>query len=307
MSNRKPLVSIIIIFFNQEDYVDSAIDGALSQTYENCEIILSDDCSTDGTYNRILEKTKSYNGNKKIIINRNEKNIGLVPHVNKVIYELSHGEYILLTGGDDISLPNRAKDSLELFLANPEVSMLTLSCIIIDKSGIEQSKRLSKDKLINYESREFLQPSSFWVGNLAMAYRRDIIYPYGPLSDNCQTEDSPLRFRSILKGPILTSSIIGLKYRVHGNNISIGNVRFKLKGHEIAEQYRKDLLANINVLSRKSYRMLQKKIDFYEHYREISTKQVNTSNAKKKMLYRFRHLMMRLLYRASVAYYYYNK
>ena len=307
MSIRKPLVSIIIIFYNQEDYVDAAIDGALSQSYEDCEIILSDDCSTDNTYNRIIDKMRSYKGRKKIIVNRNEKNMGLVPHVNKVIYELSHGDYILLTGGDDISMPNRAKDSIDLFLANPVVSMLTLSCIIIDKNGKEQSKRLSNDKFINYESRDFLLPSSFWIGNLAMAYRRDIIYPYGPLSDNCQTEDSPLRFRSILKGPILTSSIIGLKYRVHGNNISIGNVRFKLKGHEIAEQYRKDLQANINTLNRKSYRMLRKKIDYYEHYREISTKQVNTSIAIKKMYYKFQHLILKLLYRVSVAYYYYNK
>lgn len=304
----KPLVSLCVLFYNQENFVDEAIDGVLSQTYENCEVILSDDCSTDSTYEHILNKVSNYSGNKKIIVNRNEKNVGLVPHVNRLIYTLSHGTYIILTGGDDISLPNRVMNTVELFLSNPNASMVTLSCVIIDKSGKEKSTRISKDRLICCTDQDYLRHSSMWIGNLAMAYRRDILLSYSPLSDDCQTEDSTLRFRSMLKGPILDSSIVGIKYRVHGNNISIGNLKYKLKSHEIAEQYRKDLLANINCISSKTYRILQKKIDYYERFREISSKQaLSNNNILTKFSNRIKHYLLRKLYHVNVSIYLYNK
>ena len=300
----KPLASLCVLFYNQEMFVDEAIDGALSQSYDNCEVILSDDCSSDRTYEHILKKVANYHGDKTIIINRNEKNIGLVPHVNKIIYEISNGDFILLTGGDDISLPNRVDDTVRLFQENSNISMVTLSAIVIDEKGKEKSRNLTHDRLTYLTDKDYLCSTSMGAGNNAMAYRRDILFTYGRLSEDCQTEDSTLRFRSILQGPILSSSIIGLKYRIHSNNISIGNRVYRLKSHEIAEQYRRDLVLQKEQLSSLLFNLLQKKINYYESYRKISAKQVKkTGSLLKKNLYRLQHLVLRKVYNLNVSIY----
>ena len=56
MNNERPLVSFCIVTYNQEKYIRAAIEGALKQTYSPMEIIISDDCSTDGTYKEILNR-----------------------------------------------------------------------------------------------------------------------------------------------------------------------------------------------------------------------------------------------------------
>jgi glycosyltransferase involved in cell wall biosynthesis len=46
----KPLISFLLLSYNQEEYINDAVDGAFSQTYSTLEIIISDDCSNDNTY-----------------------------------------------------------------------------------------------------------------------------------------------------------------------------------------------------------------------------------------------------------------
>ena len=304
MGAKKPIASLCILFYNQEKFVKDAVEGALSQTFDDCEIILSDDHSTDRTLELIKDVVSNYHGNKTIIINENDHNLGLVPHVNKIIFEKSHGDFILLTGGDDISLPNRVDDTVRLFYANPKISMVTLSAIIIDEQGLEMSRHLSDNELTYYTDKEYLRSTSLGAGNNAMAYRRDVLLTYGPLSNDCQTEDSTLRFRSILQGPILSSNIIGLKYRIHNNNISIGNRVYKLKSHEIAEQYRRDLAKQKGNMPISLYNLLCKKINYYEDFREISFKQTKiTNNILDKYRFRLLHLLLRKIYHFNIEIY----
>ena len=107
-----PLVSFGIITYNQEQFILDTLKGAVSQEYDNMEIIVSDDNSTDKTFEIVESFVKSYEGPFKFILNKNKDNLRIAGNVNKVI-ELSHGDYIILADGDDISLPNRVKLSVE--------------------------------------------------------------------------------------------------------------------------------------------------------------------------------------------------
>ena len=55
----------------------AAIEGAFAQTYQPLEILLSDDCSPDGTYRVMQEMAAAYAGPHRVILNRNPKNLGI--------------------------------------------------------------------------------------------------------------------------------------------------------------------------------------------------------------------------------------
>lgn len=92
-----PLVSIIIPVYNREEIVCRSIDSALSQTYGNIEIIISDNASTDGTWG-VLKNYASKD--KRIKIYRNENNLGPVKNWEQCLNHVS-GEYIKILWSDD--------------------------------------------------------------------------------------------------------------------------------------------------------------------------------------------------------------
>ena len=64
-----PLVSIIITLYNRENYITDTIDSILNQTYENWELIIINDCSTDNSLNTVINYKKKHNlSNSKMII-----------------------------------------------------------------------------------------------------------------------------------------------------------------------------------------------------------------------------------------------
>lgn len=97
MENNLPLVSVIMPVYNSAKYLNEAIDSILNQTYENIELIVIDDGSSDNSVDLI----KKYNSSK-IRFFQNEKNIGVSATRNKAI-DLSNGKYIALMDSDDIS------------------------------------------------------------------------------------------------------------------------------------------------------------------------------------------------------------
>jgi glycosyltransferase involved in cell wall biosynthesis len=73
----RPLISFILIACNQKRFIREAVEGTFSQTYSPLEIVLSDDCSRDRTFEIMKELTASYQGPHKIILNRNENKPGI--------------------------------------------------------------------------------------------------------------------------------------------------------------------------------------------------------------------------------------
>ncbi len=283
-NNYAPLASLLVAFYNQENFVADTVKGALSQTYSNLEIIFSDDCSTDGTFQAIKEAVKDYNGPHKIIINRNEPNMGLVPHVNKELFKLSHGEFLFLNGGDDISLPMRVEQGVKSFLQHDDVSAVTFSRITIDKYGNEIGReKVDEDIIQSIIDSEYITSSSFMTKGVGFSFRRNLLDVFGALSDECQTEDSTLRFRAMLVGKTLKSAEYGLKYRVHDTNIS--NNIFKLKTEPISRQYIDDLEKVKDTLDEKLYRALLKKVDCYVSIRNLDEK-ISKSNILMKIVYK---------------------
>lgn len=303
-SNNKPLATLLIAFYNHENFVEDAVKGALSQTYENLEIVFSDDCSTDRTFEQIEKWTKDYKGPHKIIINRNEHNVGLVPH-STILFKLAHGDYLFFNGGDDSSLPNRISEGMEYFLKDDSISGLTSASIYIDGKGKETGRmHLENDCRYRLTDKKYLMSTSFMCGAGMFAFKREILDVFGPLNDDCQTEDSCMRFRALLIGDVMASAKYGVKYRIHGNNISIGNVIYKLKTKPIAKQYRKDLETVRGKLSPELYSILKGKIMYYEANRETESVYALSSSKIKKTIMRIKRKICYSIYNRKLKRYF---
>jgi glycosyltransferase involved in cell wall biosynthesis len=112
-----PLVSIIIITYNDRKYICQAIDSALDQTYSNCEVIIVDDGSTDGTDQLINNK---YSNTVKYLWKEN----GGMGSARYAGLQISSGKYIQHLDSDDILLPDKIRDQVELLERNPEIAFV---------------------------------------------------------------------------------------------------------------------------------------------------------------------------------------
>jgi len=101
-----PLVSFVLLCYRQERFIREALEGALAQTYQPLQIVVSDDASPDNTYNLVLERAKHYKGPHKIILQQNKENLGLTGNFNEALH-LASGELVVMAAGDDVSLPER--------------------------------------------------------------------------------------------------------------------------------------------------------------------------------------------------------
>ena len=106
-----PLVTMYVISYNQEKFAGAAVEAALLQDYPNLEIIISDDCSTDKTWDEILRIADHYHGPHKLILNRNTYNLGIGEHINRVL-KMASGDIIVASAADDICGWPRKLDNL---------------------------------------------------------------------------------------------------------------------------------------------------------------------------------------------------
>ena len=97
-----PLVSIIVITYNSSKYVLETLESAKAQTYQNIELIVSDDCSTDNTveicHNWIEQNKERFVRTELITV---EKNTGIAPNCNRGV-KAAKGEWVKLIAGDDV-------------------------------------------------------------------------------------------------------------------------------------------------------------------------------------------------------------
>ena len=105
-ADKCPWVTFILLTYNQERWVKIAIESVLSQDYTNLEIIISDDCSSDRTFNIIEETVRSYIGPHIVVARQTAKNCGSLLHVADVA-KTARGKLFVLAAGDDVSKINR--------------------------------------------------------------------------------------------------------------------------------------------------------------------------------------------------------
>jgi len=103
-----PLVTFILLTYNQERWVRAAVEGALGQDYPNLEIIVSDDCSSDRTFEILQEIKAGYAGPHTLVVRQTERNCGSLLHAADVA-GIARGRLLVLAAGDDVSKSHRTR------------------------------------------------------------------------------------------------------------------------------------------------------------------------------------------------------
>lgn len=124
-------VSIIMGIYNCEDTLSDTLDSIIIQTYENWELILCDDGSTDKTYEIATKYSKKDNRIKLI---KNEKNMGLAWTLNKCL-EISTGDYILRHDADDIMVKDRIEKQVN-FMNSHQCDACGSGAYLFDENGV---------------------------------------------------------------------------------------------------------------------------------------------------------------------------
>ena len=119
--NDRPLISMVLSSYRQKEFVLPALEALFKQTYSPLEIVVSDDCSLDGSYEALEEMVERYRSTPssrakhKIILLSNVRNVGNAKNFERA-YRAASGELIINCDGDDISYPNRAEAIAEKWL-----------------------------------------------------------------------------------------------------------------------------------------------------------------------------------------------
>lgn len=109
-------VSIVMPAYNAEKYINYAVNSVLRQSYENYELIIVDDCSTDGTYKIMEEKAAE---DSRIRIFKNKENSGVSKTRNYAV-RVARGKWIAFLDSDDMWAEDKLEKQMELMRKNPE-------------------------------------------------------------------------------------------------------------------------------------------------------------------------------------------
>lgn len=212
----KPLVTFALIAYNQEHYVSEAIVAAFAQTYTPLEIVLSDDCSSDSTFEIMQRAVAEYKGPHRIVLNRNPSNLNIGGHVNAVA-ALVTGELIVLAAGDDVSMPHRTARLVERWISLGERTVVLCS----DFEAMDMASRpvdLLGESLYRGEYRiQHMARGDLRVLGATSAVTKDVFTSFPPMDSSVRHEDRVLPFRALLLGgQIVLINEKLIRYRVDG-------------------------------------------------------------------------------------------
>lgn len=206
--SKSPLVSVLIPVYNSEAYVKEAVDSILNQTYQNLEVIIINDGSSDGSL-EILENIQDL---RVQLVSR--ENRGLVQTLNEGI-DLATGEFLVRMDSDDISTEDRIEKQLKYMLKNQEV--VVCGCFY-EEFGARQVIIKNPTKYTTIERNLCWGPV---VCHPSVMIKKSVFEDGLRFEDEFFTaEDYKLWVDVLEKGKIANIPEVLLKYRVHDGQIT---------------------------------------------------------------------------------------
>jgi glycosyltransferase involved in cell wall biosynthesis len=224
-----PLVSVFVIAYNQEKFIGPALESVLNQTYENIEIVVGDDCSTDSTWEVISEYKSKYP--EKIVAFRNERNLGITENSNEVL-KRCRGKYVAHMGGDDLFLPDKIAKQVAVMGADENIVLCYHDIEVFQSETNATIRFWNKGKnshspvigSAHHVARHLVSDGTAFMAALSVMVRRNAI-PKGGYDSRVPYASDWLMWIDVLAGADENARVVFLpevlaRYRRHDNNIT---------------------------------------------------------------------------------------
>lgn len=239
--NEKMKVSIIMAEYNTDlKQLDESIKSIINQTFKDFELIIIDDCGKNDL-STFLDKYKD----DRIVLLKNEKNMGLAESLNKGI-KCSKSEYIIRMDTDDIALPDRIEKQINFIEEHPEYSIVGGKYILFDENG-EKGVRGASGEVVK---EDFLKNTPFAHPTLLIRKKDIISSGLYPNYYRCQDYAMEMNmYANGYKGFIMDDVL--LKYRQDTNGYKKKKFKYRILEYKIRKKYFK--LLNFSFIKRIVY------------------------------------------------------
>lgn len=206
-----PLVSIIMPCYNAERYIAQSIESVLAQTYQNWELLITDDCSTDKSVEIISKYSKN---DDRISVMVPDEHQGIARTRNMSISR-ARGRFVAFLDNDDLWKPEKLEKQIK-FMLEKEIGFSYTSYELVDQDGITKNKIIQTQGVVDY--KKYLRNTIIGCGTVMID--RDIVGHFGmPIND---TSDDMAAWLSILRRGFKAYPLdeVLLQYRVTGKSAS---------------------------------------------------------------------------------------
>lgn len=234
--SKHPFVSVIMPVYNSDKYIEQSVKSILNQTYENLELIIVNDASTDGTAAKL-----NIVNDPRIKILTNKTNLGNYPSRNLGL-KLARGEYLFVMDADDLTHPHRIEKQLFHMSNHPDVGIISTS---FRKFGAGNNVVVNYP--FDYESLKVLFLENNYCLHPGLCIRRRFFNEQDSLLYNEQYQyasDYDFVSRNFRNFKICNIPDVLVEYRVHENQITSSKYQ---EQQEYADKIRINYLSNIDL------------------------------------------------------------
>lgn len=231
-----PLVSVVIIFLDEERFLAEAIESVLGQSYGSWQLLLVDDGSSDGSTHIARDYAAAHPGRIEYLDHPGHRRLGTGPS-RQLGLKRSRGRYLAYLDGDDTWLPDKLEMQVELLEARPERAMTYGSTLVwhewqargggpkdyIKPLGVSPGQEIEPPQLLTVLlADEFTCP-----GCGSVLLRRQAVCEVGGFEEAFagQYEDMVLYAKLLLRYPVFVEDAIHSRYRQHEGNSWIDDRR----------------------------------------------------------------------------------
>lgn len=228
-----PLVSVLVITYNQEEFITQALESVLSQHCDfDFEIVIGEDCSTDLTRELCIGLQKKYPDKIRLLLN--EQNKGVIRNFYDTLFACK-GKYIAECAGDDFWIdPLKLQKQVDILEADPEVVLVHTNWNeLLVKSGTILHERYQRkipgnEKKIGKEHTKLLMNQTNWcfANTCSACYRKEVAedvfkeYPQFFSDKKYPCEDYQLIFFLLQKGYFYFLDEPTITYRIFTESVS---------------------------------------------------------------------------------------
>lgn len=209
-----PLITVLMTVYNGGEYLKTAVESILAQTFHDFEFLIINDCSKDGSAAVI----QSYH-DERIRLHNNEVNLGQTCSLNKGL-SLARGKYIARIDADDMAFPAWLKTQRDYIAGHPQC--VVVSCKGAVMNGVGEIKKILNTPL-SYEEMILKSLTASPLNHVGSLYDKDAIIAAGGYDENFKiAADYELWSKLVRQGRLLAStSDVLVAIRVHEKSISI--------------------------------------------------------------------------------------